>query len=91
MLYKTNIKHDRSSFVSDNEEDLERLRLLDIIFLKGIHGISRIELERLQYLLEKKDYSHDAKAQKSKTKLLKKISVAIYDYDEKHGNSFKTS
>jgi intein-encoded DNA endonuclease-like protein len=77
--------------VSDNEEDLERLKLLDIIFLKGINGLSRIELERLQYLLEKKDYSHDAKAQKSKTKLLKKISVAIYDYDEKYGNSFKTS
>lgn len=77
--------------MSDNEEDLERLKLLDIIFLKGIHGLSRIELERLQYLLEKKDYSHDAKAQKSKTKLLKKISVAIYDYDEKYGNSFKTS
>lgn len=76
--------------MSDNE-DLERLKLLDIIFLKGIHGLSRIELERLQYLLEKKDYSHDAKAQKSKTKLLKKISVAIYDYDEKYGNSFKTS
>jgi intein-encoded DNA endonuclease-like protein len=77
--------------VSDNEEDLERLKLLDIIFLKGIHGLSRIELERLQSLLEKKDYTHDAKAQKSKTKLLKKISVAIYDYDEKYGNSFKTS
>ena len=77
--------------MSDNEEDLERLKLLDIIFLKGIRGISRIELERLQYLLEKKDYSHDAKAQKSKAKLLKKISVAIYDYDEKYGNSFKAS
>ncbi|MGI0070425.1 MAG: hypothetical protein ACREA3_04895 [Nitrosotalea sp.] len=77
--------------MSDNGEDLERLKLLDIIFLKGIHGVTRIELERLQYLLEKKDYTHDAKAQKSKTKLLKRISVAIYDYDEKYGNSFKTS
>ncbi len=77
--------------VADTDEDLERLRLLDTVFLKGVHGLSRIELERLQYLLEKKDYSHDVKAQKSKTKLLKKISVAIYDHDEKHGNSFKIS
>ncbi len=77
--------------MASNEEDLERLKLLDIIFLKGIHGLSRIELERLQYLLEKKDYSHDTKAQRSKKNLLKKISVAIYDYDEKYGNSFKTS
>ena len=77
--------------MTSNEEDLERLKLLDVIFLKGIHGLSRIELERLQQLLEKKDYSHDTKAQKSKKKLLRKISVAIYDYDEKYGNPFKTS
>jgi len=64
---------------------------LDIVFLKGVQGLSRLELERLHYLLEKKDYSHDARAQRSKTKLLKKISVAIYDYDQKNGNSFKIS
>jgi hypothetical protein len=91
MLYKTNIKDKRTSFMTGNEEDLERLKLLDIVFQKGTHGLSRSELERLQYLLEKKDYSHDAKARKSKAKLLKKISVAIYDYDEKYGNSFKIS
>lgn len=77
--------------MSENEEDLERVKLLNIIFLKGIHGLSRIELERLEYLLEKKDYSNDTKAQKSKKKILKKISAAIYDYDEKFGNSFKIS
>lgn len=77
--------------MAENQEDLERLKLLDVVFLKGMHGLSRLELERLQFLLEKKDYSHDTKAQKSKTKLLKKISVAIYDYDEKYGNSFKIS
>ncbi|HXX05686.1 MAG TPA: hypothetical protein VEJ68_02580 [Candidatus Bathyarchaeia archaeon] len=77
--------------MAENEEDLERLKLLNIVFLKGTPGLSRIELERLQYLLEKKDYGNDTKAQKSKKKLLKKISVAIYDYDEKYGNSFKTS
>ena len=89
--YKTNIKHDRISSMVDNEEDLERVKLLNIVFLKGIHGLSRIELERLQYLLEKKDYSNHTKAQKSKKKILKKISAAIYDYDEKFGNSFKMS
>lgn len=76
--------------MTGSEEDLERLKLLDIVFLKGIHGLSRTELECLQHLLEKKEY-HDIKAQKSKTKLLKKISIAIYDYDEKYGNSFKIS
>lgn len=77
--------------MTGNEEDLERLKLLNIIFLKGIHGLSRIDLERLQYLLEKKDYSNNTKAQKSKKNILKKISAAIYDYDEKYGNSFKIS
>ena len=77
--------------MSGNQEDLERLKLLDIVFLKGVQGLSRLELERLQYLLEKKDYSHDDKAQKSKTNLLKKISILIYDCDENYGNSFKTS
>lgn len=77
--------------MTGNEEDLERLKLLNIVFLKGVQGLSKPQLERLQNLLEKKDYSHDTKAQKSKTKLLKKISIAIYDYDEKYGNSFKIS
>ena len=74
-----------------SSEDIERLKLLDVVMNRGIHALSRVELERLHYLLEQKDYSHDTKAQKSKTKLLKKISIAIYDYDEKYGNSFKTS
>lgn len=74
-----------------SNEDLERQKLLDAVMNSGIHVLSRIELERLHYLLEQKDYSHDAKAQKSKKKLLKKISIAIYDYDIKYGNSFKTS
>lgn len=70
---------------------MERLNLLDAVMNRGVQGLSRIELERLQFLLEKKDYSHDTKAQKSKTKLLKKISGAICKYDEKYGNSFKAS
>lgn len=72
-------------------EDLERVRLLDLVTSRGIHVLSREELELLHTLLEQKDYSHDPKAQKSKKKLLKKLSVAIYDFDEKYGNSFKTS
>lgn len=77
--------------MSSKNDDLERLRLLDIVSQKGIKALSRIELERLQYLIEQKDYSHDTKTQKSKTKLLKQIAIAIYDYDVKYGNSFKTS
>ena len=74
-----------------NSEDLERLQLLDIVFTKGVNALSREELERLHDLLEKKDYGHDKKATKSKTKLLKKIGNAIYDHEVKYGNSFKMS
>jgi len=74
-----------------NNEDLERLRLLDVVSQRGIKSLSRAQLERLQALVEQKDYSHNPKAQKSKMKLLSKIAIAIYDYDEKYGNSFKTS
>ncbi|TRZ80650.1 MAG: hypothetical protein D4R90_01220 [Nitrosopumilales archaeon] len=77
--------------VENNSDDLERLQLLDIVFTKGVNALSREELERLHDLIEKKDYSHDKKAQKSKAKLLKKIGNAIYDHDVKYGNSFKTS
>lgn len=74
-----------------NSADLERLQLLDIVFTKGVNALSREELERLHDLIEKKDYSHNKKANKSKTKLLKKIGNAIYDHEVKYGNSFKMS
>ena len=74
-----------------SNEDLERVQLLDTVMARGINALSREQLERLHYLLEQKDYSHDKKAQRSKRKLLKKISVALFDYDEKYSNSFKTS
>jgi hypothetical protein len=77
--------------VLNNSDDLERLQLLDVVFTRGVNALSREELERLHDLIEKKDYSHDKKAQKSKTKLLKKIGNAIYDHDVKYDNSFKTS
>ncbi|MDE1862167.1 MAG: hypothetical protein KGI33_04565 [Thaumarchaeota archaeon] len=74
-----------------SEEDRERQALLDVVMNSGVRGLSRTELERLHDLLEHKDYGADRKAQRSKKRLLKKISAAIYDYDEKFGNSFKTS
>jgi hypothetical protein len=77
--------------MQNNSDDLERLQLLDIVFTRGVNALSRMELERLHDLLEKKDYSHDKKAQKSKMKLLKKLGNAIYDHDVKSGNSFKMS
>jgi hypothetical protein len=77
--------------MQNDSDDLERLQLLDIVFTRGVNALSRTEIERLHDLVEKKDYSHDKKAQKSKTKLLKKLGNAIYDHDVKYGNSFKMS
>jgi hypothetical protein len=77
--------------LSDSNDDLERLQLLDIVSQRGIMGLTRVQLERLQFLVEQKDYSDNPKAQKSKMKLLSKIAITIYDYDEKYGSSFKIS
>ncbi len=77
--------------MSNSNDDLERLQLLDIVAQKGVKGLTRVQLERLQILVEQKDYSINPKAQKSKMKLLSQIAITIYDYDEKYGNSFKTS
>ena len=63
-------------------EDLERLKLLDIVAKKGLNELSIVQLKRLQILVEKKDYTHSKKAQKSKMKLLAKINVAIYETEE---------
>ena len=77
--------------MSDSNDDLERLQLLDVVAQRGVKGLTRVQLERLQILVEQKDYGDNPKAQKSKMKLLSQIAIAIYDYDEKYGNSFKTS
>jgi len=77
--------------LSDSNDDLERLQLLDIVSQRGIMGLTRVQLDRLQFLVEQKDYSNNPKAQKSKMKLLSKIAITIYDYDEKFGSSFKIS
>ena len=77
--------------MSDSNDDLERLQLLDIVAQRGVKGLARPQLERLQILVEQKDYSGNPKAQKSKMKLLSQIAIAIYEIDEKYGNSFKMS
>ena len=63
-------------------EDLERVKLLQIVTKKGLKELTISELKRLQILVEKKDYSHNKKAHKSKMKLLARINVAIYEVEE---------
>lgn len=63
-------------------EDIERVKLLDIVSTKGLKELSLEQLKHLQILVEKKDYSHNKKAHKSKMKLLAKINVAIYEIEE---------
>ncbi len=63
-------------------QDLERVKLLQIVSKKGLKELSIKQLKKLQILVEKKDYSHSKKAHKSKMKLLAKINVAIYEAEE---------
>ena len=64
-------------------EDKERVKLLKEITKNKFKSISLEQLIRLQKLLEKKDYSNDKKADKSKTKLLKQINIEIYKRHDK--------
>ena len=63
-------------------EDIERVKLLNIVEKKGLRELTLSQLTYLQKLVLKKDYSHSKKAQKSKMKLLAKINVAIYETEE---------
>jgi len=63
-------------------DDLERVKLLDIVSKKGLKELNIVQLKRLQILIEKKDYSHNKKAHKSKMKLLARINVSIYETEE---------
>ena len=68
-------------------EDKERVKLLQLVS-NSKHEFKNLSLEqlrRLQELVEKKDYSHDKKAHKSKMKLLAKINVRIYELEEGKG------
>jgi len=67
---------------SITSEDLERVKLLQIVSNKGLKELSLRELRRLQILVNKKDYRHSKKAHKSKMKILARINVAIYEVEE---------
>ena len=66
-------------------DDLERVKLLNIVSKKGFKDLSLEQLKRLQILVEKKDYSRDKKARKSKMKLLAQINSRIYELEEGKG------
>ena len=63
-------------------EDKERINLLNEVQKNKFSSLSLEQLIRLQELIEKKDYSHEKKANKSKTKLLKQINIEIYKRDD---------
>lgn len=60
-------------------EDRERVAMLAVVEKNGLKLFTREELIRLRELLEKKDYSHNRKAVRSKNRLLRKINIAIYE------------
>ena len=64
------------------DDDQERLMLLEIVSQKGLRVLTMEQLLRLQTLVEKKNYEHNKKAIKSKMKLLGKISHEIYDKEK---------
>ena len=64
------------------EEDKERIKLLNQVSKKTVKILSLEQVIRLQELLEKKDYSDQKKANRSKKKLLKDINVEIYKRDD---------
>ena len=64
------------------DEDKERVKLLNEVEKNRLKNLSLKQLIRLQELLEKKDYSHEKKANKSKKKLLSQINVEIYKRDD---------
>jgi hypothetical protein len=73
--------------VDFTEEDKERIILLQLVSSskKEFKNLSLEQLKRLQELVEKKDYSHNKKASKSKLKLLGKINARIYEIEEGKG------
>ena len=78
------MKLNQNEMMSKNitPEDLERVKLLDTVSKKGLKELTIVQLKRLQILVEKKDYSHNKKAHKSKMKLLARINVSIYETEE---------
>ena len=64
------------------DEDKERIKLLSEVYKNKFKNFSLEQLIRLQELLEKRDYSNQKKADKSKKKLLSQINVEIYKRDD---------
>ena len=64
------------------DEDKERIKLLNEVYKNKFKNFSLEQLIRLQELLEKRDYSNQKKANKSKKKLLSQINVEIYKRDD---------
>ena len=69
-----------ANFLEDDNQ--ERLTLLEIVSKKGLRVLTIEQLMRLRTLLEKKDYDHNKKTLKSKMKLLEKISHEIYNKEK---------
>ena len=64
------------------DDDKERIKLLEEVYKNKFKNFTLEQLIRLQELVEKKDYSNEKKANKSKKKLLKQINVEIYKHDD---------
>ena len=64
------------------DEDKERIKLLGEVSKNKFKNFSLEQLVRLQELVEKKDYSNQKNANKSKKKLLSQINVEIYKRDD---------
>jgi hypothetical protein len=69
--------------VEVTDEDRRRVDLLEFISKRGLKTLSLSDLKELMILVEKKDYSHNKKAHKSKMRLLVQINARIYDVEEK--------
>ena len=64
------------------DEDKERIKLLNEVQKNKFNNLTLEKLIRLEELVEKKDYTHEKKANKSKRKLLKEINIEIYRRDD---------
>ena len=64
------------------DEDKERIKLLNEVQKNKFNNLTLEQLIRLEQLVEKKDYTHEKKANKSKRKLLKEINIEIYRRDD---------
>ena len=64
------------------DDDKERIKLLEEVSKNKFKNFTLEQLIRLQELVEKKDYSNEKKANKSKKKLLNQINVEIYNHDD---------